>query len=71
MILSNLYNITKKYNMAIKYWTYDKCKEEALKYIKKSEFKNNSNGAYNSDRKRNWLDDFFPNKRKSRNSNIN
>lgn len=39
------------------YWAYEKCKEEALKYDKKINFINNSNGAYNAARKNNWLND--------------
>src|SRR6266403_1369453 len=35
-------------------WTYEKCKEESLKYKTKSEFKNKSNGAYSSSVKNNW-----------------
>ena len=38
-------------------WTYEKCKEEALKYDNKTEFQNMSGSAYNSVRKNGWFDD--------------
>lgn len=40
-----------------RYWTYDRCKEEALKYKTKTEFKINSNGAYHASHKNKWIDD--------------
>jgi hypothetical protein len=42
------------------YWTYERCKKESKKYIKKSHFKINNSGAYVSSRKNGWLDEFFP-----------
>jgi isopentenyldiphosphate isomerase len=36
------------------YWTYDKCKEEALKYKSVTEFKCKSSGAYNSSYNHKW-----------------
>lgn len=39
------------------YWTYDNCKEEALKYEKRHQFAKNSNGAYKRAIKNGWLDD--------------
>jgi len=36
-------------------WTYEKCKNEALKYNTKSKFIKNSGSAYNSARKNKWL----------------
>lgn len=39
------------------YWSFDKCKEEALKYETKSNFYNNSKGAYLKALKNNWLND--------------
>jgi hypothetical protein len=39
------------------YWTYDKCKEEALKYKTKTEYQKNSKGAYNSSRNNGWFED--------------
>jgi hypothetical protein len=36
------------------YWTFDKCKEEALKYNIKELFKNSA-GAYNAARRNNWM----------------
>ena len=41
-------------------WTYEKCKEEAMKYKKRTHFRDNSVIAYNVCRKNKWLDDFFP-----------
>ena len=38
----------------------DRCKEEALKYKTKSEFKKFSAGAYSAAYKNGWLDEFFP-----------
>ncbi len=38
-------------------WTYDKCKEEALKYSSKNEFKKSRGSAYNSAYTNKWLDD--------------
>lgn len=37
------------------YWTFEKCKVEALKYSTKYEFQKNSGSAYNSALKNNWL----------------
>lgn len=39
------------------YWVYNKCKEDALKYKKRSEYRKKSGGSYNSALKNNWLDD--------------
>jgi hypothetical protein len=39
-----------------RYWTFERCKEEAMKYNKRNVFKLGSNGAYNSARKNGWLD---------------
>lgn len=36
-------------------WTYDKCKEEALKYSTRMEFKQNSGSAYSQSVKNKWL----------------
>jgi hypothetical protein len=38
------------------YWTYEKCKKEALKYKTRAEFKRNSGGAYYRSNNNNWLD---------------
>lgn len=38
------------------YWTFEKCKEEALKYKTKIEFKKKSAGAYDKCLKRKWID---------------
>ncbi len=37
------------------YWTFEKCKEEALKYNKRVDFAKNSMYAYNKARKEKWL----------------
>jgi superfamily II DNA or RNA helicase len=39
------------------YWTYESCKEEALKYNTRSEFKKGFGGAWGSAEKNGWLDD--------------
>jgi len=39
------------------YWTYEKCKEESLKYTNKTDFFKNANSAYNTSIKNNWLDE--------------
>jgi hypothetical protein len=39
------------------YWNYENCKNEALKYINRNSFRKESNGAYESARKNNWLDE--------------
>ena len=40
-----------------KYWDFETCKEEALKYSSKSEFIKNCNGAYNKAWSNDWLGD--------------
>ena len=42
-------------------WTYEKCKEESLKYKNRTDFFKKSKGAYASSSKNRWLDEFFPN----------
>lgn len=39
------------------YWTFEKCKTEALKYNSRSEFKKKSFVAYNKSRKNGWLEE--------------
>ena len=39
------------------YWTYERCKEEALKYKTKTEYQKNSKGSYNSSRNNGWFDE--------------
>lgn len=41
----------------VKYWDYGRCKQEALKYITKNEFRVKSNGAYCSARRNLWLNE--------------
>ena len=38
-------------------WTYEKCKEESLKYLSRFEFCKNSKSAYSSALNNNWLDE--------------
>lgn len=54
----NILNISKAGGVGGGYikWTFDKCKEEALKYNSRKEFANKSNSAYNSVRRYGWLD---------------
>lgn len=40
-----------------KYWNFEKCKEEALKYERWNDFRKNCSSAYNSARAQGWLDD--------------
>ena len=42
-----------------KVWTYETCREEALKYKLRTEFLKNCPGAYNFARTNRWLDKFF------------
>lgn len=39
------------------YWTYEICKEEALKYETRNEFHKNSRGAYDVCHQNDWMDD--------------
>lgn len=39
------------------YWTYEKCKEEALKYNRKVDFQTYSSSAYNTSKNNGWYDD--------------
>src|ERR1035437_8214206 len=43
-------------NKPKRYWTYEKCAEEALKYKTKKEFRENSLSAYDAAKKNKWLD---------------
>lgn len=36
-------------------WTLEKCKEEALKYTKRVDFRNNSSGAYDACVRNKWF----------------
>lgn len=42
------------------HWNYENCKIEAKKYTSRSKFKSGSMGAFDSARKNNWLEEFFP-----------
>lgn len=48
-------------------WTYDKTKEEALKYKTRNEFKLKNQSAYNASKKHKWLDEFIPDLKKKTN----
>jgi hypothetical protein len=39
------------------YWTKERCKQEALKYKKRTEFESGSGSAYNKALKKKWIDD--------------
>jgi len=41
---------------SIIYWTYEKCKEEALKYKHRTDFRKGSGGAFNSARRNDWYE---------------
>jgi predicted GIY-YIG superfamily endonuclease len=45
----------KKISKPNHYWKYDKCREEALKYNRRVDFRKNSSGAYSAARLNNWL----------------
>lgn len=61
-VCSHMISITKPNN----YWTYERCKEEALKYNKKTPFIRQSRGAYNSAHKNGWIDDICSHIKKKR-----
>ncbi len=42
------------------YWSFEKCKEESLKYNNKSQFWKNSSSAYYKSIKMKWINLFFP-----------
>lgn len=44
-------------------WNYKTCKEEAKKYKSRSEFHQNSSGAYKVSLQKGYLNEFFPNKK--------
>jgi len=41
------------------FWTFDECRKEASKYVKKGQFAKNSASAYKVSLKNDWLNDFF------------
>lgn len=57
----NIYanNLNKEYSMNSK-WTYDLCKEEALKYSKRNDLKENNVSCYRYCVKNKLMDEFFP-----------
>ena len=52
------------------YWTYDKCREEAMKYNSIGEFAKGNPSAYNVSLSNNWLDDWFVRKTDPYRSNV-
>ena len=42
------------------YWTYERCKEEAKKYVNKRKMQAGTPAAYHASRKNKWIDEFFP-----------
>ena len=44
------------------YWDFEHCKDEAMKYTRVIDFKNNSSSAYNVSYYNGWLAEFFPKK---------
>ena len=45
-----------EYQKCKNYWSFEKCKEEALKYDNRSDFKFNSKSAYSISHKNKWID---------------
>ena len=41
----------------VRYWTKERCQEEALKYTTRNDFRKKSPSAYNASLKKNWLND--------------
>lgn len=52
-------HMKKRFNRG--YWTFEQCMEEAKKHNSKTDFKINSNGAYNSCRRNKWLTKIYEN----------
>jgi hypothetical protein len=46
----------------MRYWGYERCKEEALKFKTRGEFQKGSMTAYVTCHKNGWMDEFFPKK---------
>jgi hypothetical protein len=40
-----------------KYWTFERCQDEALKYKSKVEFSNMNNGSFSAAYRKGWLDE--------------
>jgi hypothetical protein len=57
-----LYSHMERMNKPQEYWTYDICKNEALKYDGRYEFKCKCVSAYKACKRNSWLDEFFPKK---------
>ena len=53
--------LKKSDNKPSRYWTYNRCKEEAQKYTVKEHFAKGSPGAYGAAVRNKWLDDWFEN----------
>ena len=53
------------------YWTYERCKEEALKYKKRAHMQKAEGGAYSSMQKHGWIDELTSHMKKPTNQKIN
>ena len=53
------------------YWTYERCKEEALKYKKRAHMQKAESGAYSSMQKHGWIDELTSHMKKPTNQKIN
>ena len=56
-ICSHMINIKNIETKSYRYWTYERCKEAALNYKTRTEFKKNSPGAFKSSKKNKWCDE--------------
>ena len=45
---------------AVLKWTYEKCKEEAEKYVSRADFRKGNQSAHNAALKNGWIDEFHP-----------
>ena len=54
----NDYNFEKPKVSRVNKWTEDSCKKEAEKYKSRSEFRKNSNRAYEASKRNGWIDSF-------------
>lgn len=64
--LDEFYPNTKLDASALEYWTYERCREEAEKYGLRSDFQRYSYAAYQVAYRNGWIEEFMPDKRKSR-----
>ena len=57
--IQKLYSSIKKPNG---YWSFERCEQEAKKFITRSKFRKGACSAYDASHKNKWLDSFFPKK---------